>query len=184
MAHSSPSDFYSVRGLFEIANTMTGFLKRISSLVALGAAGLLLSCAGLHRMPTIRMRMHVEQRANQDQPIAFDLVAVRNKALSAELMKMTAGQWFAQRDQIREDFPKHAELEIRSWEWVPGQAVGELPVKLRMKAKEAFVFAKYAAGGEGRARLDVGEPVTIVLGERKMAVAAGGGHKKLAKRER
>lgn len=116
------------------------------------------------------MRLHIEAHANQDQPIAFDLVAVRNKALALQLLKMTAAQWFEQREQLYGDYPGRDELEIRSWEWVPGQQVGELPVRLTMRPTNTFVFAKYALGGENRARIYPRQPVTIVLGEKKMTV--------------
>lgn len=120
------------------------------------------------------MRLHVEPRANHDQPVAFDLVAVRNKPLGGQLLKMTASQWFEQKDQLRSDYPSRNDLEIRSWEWVPGQQVGELPVRLGIRPKNLFVFAKYATG-ENRARIGTRQPVTIILGEKKMTVTEVGG---------
>jgi hypothetical protein len=120
------------------------------------------------------MHLHVEPRANQDQPIAFDLVAVRSKMLGGQLLKMTAADWFEHKGQIRSDYPSPRDMEIQSWEWVPGQQIGELPVHLAMRPKQAFVFAKYAAGGENRARLDTRQPATIVLGEKKMTVVEAG----------
>jgi hypothetical protein len=117
------------------------------------------------------MHLHIEPGANQDQPIAFDLVAVRSKPLGGQLLKMTAGQWFEKKEQIRSDYPGRNDMEIRSWEWVPGQRVGELPVRLAMRPKETFVFAKYSVGGENRARVGTRQIATIVLGEKKMTVA-------------
>lgn len=128
------------------------------------------ACGALHHKNSIRLHVEIDRRANQDQPIALDVVAVRNKAVSASLLKLTALEWFDKRDQFRSDYPDGRQFQTQSWEWVPGQLVGELSVPFSVRPKDAFVFAKYSAGGENRARLASGQSATILLGERKMTV--------------
>ncbi|MEZ5351823.1 MAG: hypothetical protein R2762_04250 [Bryobacteraceae bacterium] len=128
------------------------------------------------------MRLHVEPRANRDQPVAFDLVAVRSRDLAAALLKMKAVEWFAKKEQIRSDYPGKGDLDIRSWEWVPGQAVGELPVHLNIRPRATFLFALYQGGGENRARVEPGEWATVVLGPDKMTVSGSAHRLTLLKR--
>src|SRR3954465_5003094 len=69
------------------------------------------------------LRVHVSPRANGENPVALDIVLVSDKDLLKELQKMSASDWFAQRDQIILDHPKEGQLVVFKRELVPGQLV-------------------------------------------------------------
>ncbi|HEY0006756.1 MAG TPA: hypothetical protein VGB17_18380, partial [Pyrinomonadaceae bacterium] len=69
------------------------------------------------------LRVDVAQQANNNNPIAVDLVLVSDKKLLKELLKLSAAEWFEKRHQFRLDYPKETGLNAGSWEWVPGQVV-------------------------------------------------------------
>lgn len=125
---------------------------------------------GCHATRPLRLRVHVGPQANQDRPLAVDLVAAGDKRLSELLSKTSATEWFERRDQFRRDYPQPGLLEVQSWEWVPGQVVGEQKIRLGGHARGVYLFARYASGGEHRARLDVQRETTVTFGEQAMTV--------------
>src|SRR2546423_2735476 len=74
------------------------------------------------------MKVNVSPQANNNNPIALDLVLVKDKKLLKELMKISAKEWFEKRNQYRLDYPKETGLSTGSWEWVPGQVVKIDPI--------------------------------------------------------
>jgi type VI secretion system protein len=111
----------------------------------------------------LTLRVHIDENANADQPVAFDVVSANDKALAQDLMKMTAGAWFDKRTEIRENYPKPSDLTVSSWEWVPGQQVKEVPIRMRRPPRILLIFADYATPGPHRARLVPGKPIDITL---------------------
>ncbi|HLJ65383.1 MAG TPA: hypothetical protein VKT70_14810 [Stellaceae bacterium] len=118
----------------------------------------------------------VAPRANQDNPIAVDIVYVFNPQLAAELGGMTAHDWFLHRDQTRQAFP--TDFDLKSFEFVPGQKgpVDEVPSRART-AVAAFVFADYASPGTHRARIDGLERILLRLGDTDFLVMPPDGAK-------
>ena len=49
------------------------------------------------------VKVHVSPKANNNNPVAVDLVLVSDKKLLQELMKMSAHDWFEKRHQIELD---------------------------------------------------------------------------------
>lgn len=127
-----------------------------------------IGCSALRR--PLLLRVHIAPRANQNRPLAVDLVAASDKRLGELLSKTPAAEWFAKRAQFERDYPRHGALEVQSWEWVPGQVVDELEIPLMSSPKAIFLFARYANGGDHRARLEPRSVTTVTLGEQEMAV--------------
>jgi type VI secretion system protein len=148
------------------ANVVFGRCGAALLLAVLIAGG----CSALRR--PLLLRVHVAPRANQDRPLAVDLVATSDKRLGELLAKTPAAEWFTKRAQFERDYPRQGALEVQSWEWVPGQVVYELEIPLRSSAKAIFLFARYANGGDHRARLEPMSVTTVTLGEQEMAVQA------------
>lgn len=120
--------------------------------------GFLLSCIGcglpapgLSKPSPLRMQVRILDTANQNSPVAVDLVAIRNKQLVPAIAALTAAQWFQQKRQIVRDHPD--QLTIRSWEWVPGQDVRPLKTSMPGGVKQVVVFANYSNPGAHRALL-------------------------------
>jgi len=110
------------------------------------------------------VRVEVSPQANNNNPVALDLVLVKSKKLLKELMKISASEWFEKRSQYRLDYPKETGLSAGSWEWVPGQVVQIDPMPFKEKYAGGLVFANYLAPGTHRAViLDPSKPVVIKL---------------------
>src|SRR5688572_32414526 len=69
------------------------------------------------------VKVHVSPAANNNNPVAVDLVLVSDKKLLKQLMALSAREWFEKRHQFALDYPKETGLSAGRWEWVPGQQV-------------------------------------------------------------
>jgi type VI secretion system protein len=101
--------------------------------------------------------------ANGNQPIAVDLLLVRDKDLIKKLATLTAADWFENRAQFLRDYPDPKDLRVFHREWVPGQIVPCANFVLVPMPKAAMVFANYFTKGDHRARLRHPESSVIHL---------------------
>ena len=118
----------------------------------------------------LAVRVEVSPEANNNSPVALDLVLVKSKKLLKELMKISASEWFAKRSQYRLDYPQETGLNSGSWEWVPGQVVQIDPLQFKDKFAGGLVFANYIAPGTHRAVINPSKPVVIKLGAEEITV--------------
>jgi type VI secretion system protein len=122
------------------------------------AAMLLLSgCSAYHLVVprTVRVRwieFRVVERANENTPIAVDIAYLAaNPALIEEVAKMTADDWFSRKEQLRRDY--RDEVEMASWELVPGTVTPRAKLDKPAVTRAAFLFARYHAPSPHRYRL-------------------------------
>lgn len=120
----------------------------------------------------LMVKVDVSTQANNNNPVALDLVLVKDKKLFKELMKISASEWFEKRNQYRLDYPKELGLNAGSWEWVPGQVVTIEPIPFKFKAAGGLVFANYFTPGAHRAVINPGKPIKITLGTEDISVAS------------
>jgi type VI secretion system protein len=118
----------------------------------------------------LMVKVDVSPRANNNNPVALDLVLVKDKKLLKELMKISAAEWFQKRSQYRLDYPKEIGLNAGSWEWVPGQVVTIEPIPFKFKVAGGLVFANYVTAGTHRAVVNPGKPFVITLGAEDIMV--------------
>ena len=116
------------------------------------------------------VKVHVSPAANNNNPVAVDLVLVSDKKLLQELMKLSAGEWFEKRHQFALDYPKEAGLGANRWEWVPGQQVKVDQVTVKYGVVGGVVFANYFNAGTHRAPVDPRKPILITLGDEDFCV--------------
>jgi hypothetical protein len=109
------------------------------------------------------MQINVAEGANENFPIAMDLVTITDKKVIADVGKLTSKDWFERRAQVLRDTPQ-GKISVASFEWVPGQHAGPISVAVAPKTRVAYVFAKYINGGGHRALIDVKAPVVITFG--------------------
>jgi type VI secretion system protein len=148
------------------------------SSIFLAAVALCLEGCGMaaHLRPSklINPQLHVPVRidgdANENKPIAVDLVCVDDKDLAKEVSKMTATDWFQKREQIRQDFPRNSAISVSSWEWVPGYVVPYIDVSMKKTPRAVLIFANYSTPGSHRAAIDVTRPATVTLHREDMQV--------------
>ncbi len=151
-------------------------------LATLAAAALLLAvagCGGIIPVPvpvfevtafkTKEIQIQVSPWANEDNPVAVDVLIIYDEDMMDRLGELPARQWFRQRDQFRRDFPSG--YEALEWELVPGQRVDPTPMPHNAAtAVGSFVFANYYTDGDHRARLDQIDNVLIRLGEKGFTI--------------
>src|SRR5215813_6208317 len=89
------------------------------------------------------VKVHVSSKANNNNPVAVDLVLVKDKKLLKELMKMSASDWFEKRHQVELDYPKETALAAGRWEWVPGQQVKLDSMPVNVDIVGGLIFANY-----------------------------------------
>ncbi|MCP4702445.1 MAG: type VI secretion protein [Gammaproteobacteria bacterium] len=144
---------------------MTAKLRWAGILLVLALAG----CSVLGEPQVVFTKVltfKVDKNANQNNPIAMDLVVIHDKKLLAQVIKLSAREWFEQRSQLKLDYPS----VLYTWEWeiVPGQNLSfyKLPENSE-DAQAILVFANYQAPGPHRVRLDPYEAVVLRLLEKK-----------------
>ncbi len=116
------------------------------------------------------VKVHVSAAANNNNPVAVDLVLVSDKKLLQELMKMSASEWFEKRHQVALDYPKETSLSANRWEWVPGQQVKLDRLTVKYEIVGGVVFANYFNAGTHRAPIDPRKGILITLGDEDLCV--------------
>lgn len=116
------------------------------------------------------VKVHVSQKANNNNPVAVDLVLVSDKKLLQELMKMSASEWFEKRHQVQLDYPKETGLTAGRWEWVPGQQVKVDRLTVKFEVVGGVIFANYFNAGAHRAPIDPRKGILVTLGEDSLCV--------------
>lgn len=116
------------------------------------------------------VKVHIAPEANNNNPVAVDLVLVKDKKLFGELMKMSASDWFEKRHQVELDYPKETDLGAGRWEWVPGQQVKVDQVPVNLDIVGGVVFAKYFSPGTHRAAFDPRKGILITLSDDNLCV--------------
>ena len=107
------------------------------------------------------IELQVVEKANENTPIAVDLVYLSSsQALQDDVAKMTAEDWFTRKDQVARDFP--GELDVMSFEPVPGQVIARRRLARPKVNDAAFLFARYRTPGSHRYRL-TGDDTNIVI---------------------
>jgi len=153
------------------------YLPRLVLIFAGGVCALVLAAAcvpkAIRPASKLTVKVDVSPQANNNNPVALDLVLVKDKKLFLELKKISAAEWFEKRNQYRLDYPKELGLSAGSWEWVPGQAVKIDPMSFKEKYAGGLVFANYFTPGAHRAVIDPTKPVVITLGPDDLSVAVG-----------
>lgn len=107
------------------------------------------------------MQVSIADDANLNQPIAVDLVLVKDNDLLKQFSQLPATAWFEKRDQLMRDHEK--KVQLVSWEWVPGQVVSEVELKIDPSITGAVLFARYSTPGDHRAVLSSFGPSQLSL---------------------
>ena len=151
---------------------MTGLRYPVAHLVVLLMPLLLGGCSFYdytynlvfsNAVPTSQISISVVDRANDNSPIAFDLVFISARSpLEETLGKLSAPDWFTQREQMLRDYKD--DMVVLHWEVVPGQVIPTQPInrpatKLRYAA---FLFASYHTPGAHRYRVTDENPLVII----------------------
>jgi type VI secretion system protein len=118
----------------------------------------------------LSVRVNLAPAANQNNPLAVDLVLVSDRKLLKELLKMSAKDWFEQKHQIQLNYPKETNLVAGGWEWVPGQSVKLDRLSVRRGIIGGVIFANYLSAGAHRISINPRKNVLVILGENDFSV--------------
>lgn len=110
--------------------------------------------------------------ANNDSPVAVDVVFVTDKAMLARIAELPAAKWFAARADLASTFPEA--IRYQSWELVPGQHLVVPGDKLRgPRVAGVFVFADYPGPSAHRVRVERFKGRLVVqLGDNAFSVSS------------
>lgn len=116
-----------------------------------------------------KVYMSVDSRANLDTAIATDLIVVYEDALVKTLFKLSALNYFENKEQILRDNP--GKIDVWSWEVIPGQVVVPQEITLSQPIpRGGVVFSNYLTPGDHRVRVGKEEAVTIKLGPKDLSL--------------
>ena len=149
-------------------------------LLSAAVASLALALAGCPKVPKripgtsgdskLRVNFRISENANNGNPVALDLVMVSDKKLLEKLQEMTAEEWFKSKEQIKLDYPKKGQVEVKSWEWVPEQLVPVNEIIVPADIRGGVIFANYFKPGAHRAVVNPRKHFTIKLGQEKLEI--------------
>jgi hypothetical protein len=113
-------------------------------------------------------RVNIAPNANENSAVAVDALVVYDAKVLDLLLKTKASDWFAKKQQFLSDY--RDAIDIKSWEWIPSQAVPKQSLEYHAGAKKVLVFADYATAGDHRAAVDPQQTFTLFLDTLDMKV--------------
>ncbi len=150
-----------------------GLVQRTATSFALGllCAVAVTGCSSGYEGRRLRLEVATTARANKNSPVPLTLVAVRDAKLFDRIGKLTAKQWYEQREQVRRDFPSGTAFAEWDWEFVPGQSPPPMVIEVDSKAAGAVIFANYRAPGDHRFRIGPQRRMRVDLGDDDFVVS-------------
>jgi type VI secretion system protein len=124
-----------------------------------------------HLSGEVSVDVSVDPDANQNMPVAVDILTVDDARTLKEISAMSAQAWFQKRANYVRLHP--SELHVYSWEWVPGQEVAPLRIPQAALASGIILFAAYASPGEHSSALPKSGVVRIQLGAKDFKILPG-----------
>lgn len=157
-------------------NSVPSTGRRQKSVFRLAAAGmaltLLFGCFSAPGVLTRDIAIEVAPEANDNSPIAVDLVLAYSDVALSRVAAMTPSEWFERRGDIVAAFPK--EVKVTRWEVVPGQHLNRMPLPSDAHdATGALLLARYSARNAQRESIGGIPNVIVDLGRISMSVRAG-----------
>lgn len=112
----------------------------------------------------LSLQVTTSNGANQNSPVAMDVVLVSDKKLLGVLDKLSASDWFQKRAQIELDHPGKIQV-LTDLQLVPGQRYGPVKLKFNPRFVAGILFANYFTPGAHRAVIDIHKPLVVNLKE-------------------
>jgi hypothetical protein len=122
---------------------------------------------------TLVMKFDVARKANGDMPVMVDVVVVYDEELKDELDRLTATEWFAQRDQRVRNNPGMQSFQTWRWELTPGKNMSGIKKTLRGLPAKGILFADYNSRGKHSATFDPNYAQTVQFRQDAFRVVVG-----------
>lgn len=154
-------------------------LPRLQAIAGLLLSVLLCGCSSIlkpvrkvsHLSGEVSIDVTIDADANQNTPVAVDILAVTDAKTLKDISAMSAQAWFQKRANYVRLHP--SQLHVYSWEWVPGQEVAPLKIPQAALASGIILFAAYASPGEHSSVLPKSGVVRIELGPKDFKILPG-----------
>jgi type VI secretion system protein len=117
------------------------------------------------------LNITIDQDANQNTPIAVDVVAASDAKTLKDVSAMTAQAWIQKRTNFVRLHPNA--VRVYSWEWVPGQEVAAVKIPQTALASGIILFANYQGPGEHSTILPPSGVVSIRFGPKDFQILPG-----------
>jgi type VI secretion system protein len=114
------------------------------------------------------LQVAISPDANQNSPVAVDVLLIKDKSLLKAAQGMSAKDWFAKKRQLTNQYPKA--VEVQSWEWIPGQTIGPISFVVPVDVEGAMMFARYASDGPHSLPLPTSGKVAVCLGSEDLKI--------------
>ncbi|MCA9524704.1 MAG: hypothetical protein KC549_00215 [Myxococcales bacterium] len=100
------------------------------------------------------MKFDVTRKANADNPIQVDVLVAYDPEMVEELDRLTAGEWFSQREARLRSNPGETKFQHWRWELTPGLEFPDVDRGLKGEPSQGLIFANYVSRGKHSARFD------------------------------
>jgi type VI secretion system protein len=153
--------------------------QTLKKLVSLSSLGLILGgCAPDAIVSAIKVMMGMEvakvwleevkfkqeDNVNNNAPVTVDILIAYDKDTFAQLAKMPADKYFADKEQLKKDLYNH--IEIFSFEVVPGQKLHDQTITpSKSTGVGCLIFAHYSTPGPHRAVAGPDRVILLELGK-------------------
>ncbi len=153
----SPSGLFSA-----VPRTARFFLSRLVFGLMYAMLLTVLGC-GPSGPERLKVKFIVDQKINDNNPVSVDIVVLYDMEMKDELARLTAMEWFQQRDaRVRSD-PTGQKFQLWRWELTPGLELRDVDEPLRGLPAQGYVFADYSSKGRHSAMFDPNYGQTIAL---------------------
>lgn len=134
------------------------------ALVFLGFITPLWAGCGAQGPTRLKMKFDVTRKANADNPIQVDVVVAYDPTMVEELDRLTASEWFSQRESRLRSNPGETKFQHWRWELTPGLEFPLVDRPLKGEPSQGLIFANYVSRGKHSARFDPGYGQTVEFG--------------------
>ncbi len=119
------------------------------------------------------MKFDVSRKANDDHPLQVEVVVAYDAELVDELDRLTANEWFEQREQRIRSNPDGAAFTYKRYELTPGLEVDDVELPLRGVPAQGILYAGYYSRGKHSARFDPARAQSVQFRQDAFRVIAG-----------
>lgn len=119
------------------------------------------------------MKYDVSRKANDDNPLKVDVVVAYDPELIEELDRLTANEWFEQREQRMRSNPGGTAFSTWRWELTPGLEVPQIELPLRGVPAQGIVFSGYYSRGKHSARFNPAKAQSALFRQDAFRMIAG-----------
>jgi type VI secretion system protein len=114
----------------------------------------------------VQIDILLTHETNFQTAVAVDFLTVHDKELAKLLAETSAKQWFAMKNQIKNDFKSGSAIDLEECEYTAGSVTPAVKLPWRNRNTVLFIFADYRVPGLHRYRSTKREEIQITFNEK------------------